>query len=87
LIELGLCPKIDPMRPSSNSEEYVAIDKLLGLRTRLRNLESQQKHESMLIRTRAKLVIKIRTKISSNHHRHFIEHLVDIFKKAPRENN
>jgi hypothetical protein len=55
LIELGLCPKIDPMRPSSNSEEYVAIDKLLGLRTRLRNLESQQKHESMLIRTRARL--------------------------------
>jgi hypothetical protein len=37
------------------NQDYVAIGKLLALGTRLGNLESQRKHESIMARTRAKI--------------------------------
>jgi hypothetical protein len=39
----------------------------------------------MLIKTRARLTMKIGSKLSLCPHRYFTEHLVDAFKKSPRE--
>jgi hypothetical protein len=85
ILELGLHPDIDLMPLSSNSVKTTYL--WTSYQPSKPGQELRWKHETILARTRARLVTKIKPKISSCHHRHFTEHLVGVFRKQPFESN
>jgi hypothetical protein len=83
--ELSLYLKIDPTPLSSNSARPHSYSKAIGLRSRVR--DRNRKHEPMLARQRARSTTKIRSRNNLYYHRHFTEHLVDVFRKQPVESD
>jgi hypothetical protein len=66
-------------------QDNIAIDELLVLKT---GLEITAKIRIDASKNTCKtMTIKIRQKNNLNSHRHFIEHLVYVFKKPPCEND
>jgi hypothetical protein len=69
-------------------QDYVAIKKLLALRTGLGTTKTQRKTTIDASKVTCETTaIKIRQKISLSPHQHFIEHLSSVFGKPPHESN
>jgi hypothetical protein len=87
-MEFDLYPEINPRSSLLIRQDRVAIEKLSAIGTGLGTMKTQQKitidasHD-----TCETMTAKSESKGSSNPHRHFTEHLVDVFEEPPRESN
>jgi hypothetical protein len=87
-MEFDLYPEINPRSSLLIRQDRVAIEKLSAIGTGLGTMKTQQKitidasHD-----TCETMTAKSESKGSSNPHRHFTEHLADVFEEPPRESN
>jgi hypothetical protein len=85
-MEFDLYPEINPRSSLLIRQDRVAIEKLSAIGTGLGTMKTQQKitidasHD-----TCETMTAKSESKGSSNPHRHFTEHLADVFEEPPRE--
>jgi hypothetical protein len=69
-------------------QDRIVIEKLSALGTELCNLKTQRKTAIDASKdTCETTVVKIELKDNSSHHRHFTEHIVDVFDEPPCEND